>query len=158
MNTKSAVLLTLIFVCAIPVNAKDKDRDKEKDKKNQPERGMLEKMDAVPCGAKERGLTGLGSIWASAGVTHVDSDQKLCPEYLLRSDEVEYHIRPTDGKHPVVLPVGHEGVFRIKKDQMFLKFEDGDGKTRTYRVVGINPTPGSDAEAQDPSKKPVDKP
>jgi hypothetical protein len=138
MNTKSSFVLLLVILCIAPVKAGEK-------KKNQPGRGMLEKMDAVPCGAKQRGITGLGSIWASAGITRVNSDEKLCPEYLLRTDEMEYHIRPTDGKHPTVLPVGHEGEFKIKNDRMFLKVDDGDRKTRTYLVVSVNPTESTSA-------------
>jgi hypothetical protein len=117
---------------------------------------MLEKMEAVPCGAKERGLTGLGTVWASVGVTHVNSDEKLCPEYLLRTDEMEYHIRPMDAKHPTVLPIGHEGEFKIKNDRMFLKVDDGDRKTRSFRVVSENPTDAG-AQGQDVKKQP-DKP
>jgi hypothetical protein len=98
MSLKTSVILTLVLVAAAPLTVTAK-------KKDQPERAMLEKMDAVPCGAKERGLTGLGSVWASAGITHVNSDEKLCPQYLLRTDEKEYEIRPTDGKHPTLLPV-----------------------------------------------------
>ena len=76
---------------------------------------MIEKMEAVPCGAKERGLTGLGSVFASVGATRVDSDEKLCPQYMLRTDDMEYHVRPLDHKHPVILPVGKEGEFKISK-------------------------------------------
>ena len=150
MNIKTSVVLALVLVSALPLQAGDK-------KKKQPERGMLEKMEAVPCGAKEHGLTGLGSVWASAGVTHVNSDEKLCPQYLLRTDEMEYHIRPTESKHPVILPVGHEGEFKIKDDRMFLKVPDGDRKTRTYHVVAMKPT-NTDMDAQSPSSKPSDKP
>ena len=123
----AAVLLTQ----ALPAAAKNK--------KKQPNRGMLEKMEAVPCGAKERGLAGLGSIFGSVGVTHVNSDEKLCPQYLLRTDEMEYHIQPTDRKHPVILPIGKEGVFKIRKDQMLLKVPEGDHKTRSYYVVAMKP-------------------
>jgi hypothetical protein len=150
MNIKTSVVLALVLVSAVPLQAGDK-------KKKQPERGMLEKMEAVPCVAKEHGLTGLGSVWASAGVTHVNSDEKLCPQYLLRTDEMEYHIRPTESKHPVILPVGHEGEFKIKDDRMFLKVPDGDRKTRTYHVVAMKPT-NTDMDAQSPSSKPSDKP
>jgi hypothetical protein len=131
MSIKTSIIFVLVLVAAIPLSVTAK-------KKDQPERAMLEKMDAVPCGAKERGLTGLGSVWASAGITHVNSDEKLCPQYLLRTDEKEYEIRPTDGKHPALLPVGHEGEFKIKNNRMFLTVEDGgDRKTRTYEVVSI---------------------
>jgi hypothetical protein len=137
MNIKTSFFVTfvLIFALAFPPKA-----TADKHKKDPPARGMLEKMEAVPCGAKQRGITGLGSVFATAGVEHVNSNEKLCPQYLLRTDEMEYHIRPTDGKHPVVLPVGHEGVFKIKNDRMFLKVPDGDGKMRTYEVVAMQPT------------------
>jgi hypothetical protein len=150
MNARTLLLIAFVVISVPSIHANDK-------KKDQSERGMLEKMEAVPCGAKERGLTGLGSVWASAGITHVNSDEKLCPEYLLRTDDMEYHIRPTDTKHSTVLAVGHEGVFRIKDDMMFLKVEDSDKKTRTYRVVSVNPT-DSGSQAQNPPSKQPDKP
>jgi len=133
MNTKTFIVFLLIATAAAPLSAGSK-------KKNQSERGMLEKMEAVPCGAKERGVTGLGTVWASVGVTRVNSDEKLCPEYLLRTDDMEYHIRPMDTKHPTLLTIGHEGEFKIKNDRMFLKVDDGDRKTRSFRVVSENPT------------------
>jgi hypothetical protein len=133
MNLKSSVVLGLVLMTAVPLSAGGK-------KKNVPERAMLEEMEAVPCGAKEKGLTGLGTLWGSAGITHVNSDEKLCPQYLLRTDEMEYHIRPTDAKHAEVLPVGHEIEFKIKKDRMLVKTVDNKEKTRTYRVVAMKPT------------------
>jgi hypothetical protein len=150
MNTKRSLVLVLALASAVPLTAGNK--------KKQPERGMLEKMDAVTCGAKQRGLTGLGSVWASAGITRVNSDEKLCPQYLLRTDEMEYEIRPTDGKHPAVLPVGHEAEFKIKNNRMFLAIPDGgDHKTRSYEVVAMRPT-NSDNDAQNSSGKSADKP
>ena len=102
-------------------------------------RAMIEKMEAVPCGAKERGITGLGSVFASVGATRVDSDEKLCPVYLLRTDDMEYEIRPVDHRHPAVLPVGKEGEFKISKDVMEMRIPDGDRKKRRYQVVGMKP-------------------
>ncbi len=110
-----------------------------KSKKNPPQRGMLERMDAVPCGAKQKGISGVGSVFASAGLTHMNSDEKLCPEYLLRTDEMEYHIRPVDTKHAVILPIGHEGQFKIKKDLLYMSIPDEDHKARTYHVVAMKP-------------------
>jgi hypothetical protein len=151
MNTKMSALLVAVLISAIPLSAGNK--------KKQPDRGMLEKMDAVACGAKQRGLTGLGSVWASAGVTHVNSDEKLCPQYLLRTDELEYEIRPTDGKHPTVLPIGHEAEFKIKNNRMFLAIADGgDHKMRSYEVVAMRPTNSGDNDAQSSSSKAPEKP
>jgi hypothetical protein len=115
-------------------------------------------MESVPRGAKQRGLSGLGTIWASAGITHVNSDEKLCQQYLLRTDDMEYHVRPTDNKHPVVLPVGQEVEYKIKGDKMFVKVPDGDKKTRTYKVVAMNPTNPPDTSAQYTSRPSSEKP
>jgi hypothetical protein len=149
MRVKTLIIVSLLLAATVPASAGGKE-------KKPPERAMLEKMEAVPCGAKQKGLTGLGSVWASAGITHVNSDEKLCPQYLLRTDDMEYQIRPTDKKHPMVLPVGREIVFKIKKDQMFLRAADGDEKMRTYQVVGMRPT-NMDVDAQNASAK-SDKP
>ena len=145
MNMKTSIILSLVLVAAVPLSAGGK-------KKKPLERAMLEKMEAVPCGAKEKGVTGLGTVWASAGITHVNSDEKLCPQYTVVSDEMEYHIRPTDKKHPIILPVGHEIEFQIKKDHMLLRIADGDRKMRTYQVVGMKPE-NPDNGAQSSSNK-----
>lgn len=150
MSIRTA-LVVLLVAGAVPLSANP-------GKKKDLERGMLEKMEAVPCGAKERGFTGVGSIWASAGITHVNSNEQLCPQYLLRTDEMDYEIRPTDGKHPVILPIGHEGQFKIRKDVMLLKFEDGDGKTRSYKVVAENPSSNSNGNSENAAGKTPDKP
>ena len=104
-------------------------------KKAPPEHGMLVRMESMECGVHQGGLAGLGGFWASIGVTKINSEDKLCPQYLLRTDTMEYHIRPLNKKHPVVLPVGHEAVFRIHKDRMFLRVEDLDKRVREYQVV-----------------------
>jgi len=144
MNFKTALILALVLVSAVPLSADDK-------KKKPPERALLEKMEAVPCGAKEKGLTGLGTVWASAGITHVNSDEKLCPQYMVITDEMEYHIRPTDTKHPALLPIGKEIEFKIKKDEMFLRVVDGDKKMDTYHVVSMKST-NSAGDAQNSAK------
>jgi len=143
MNARAALIAGLILLGAIPANA---GGDKKK-----PERAMLEKMESVPCGAKEKGVTGLGTPWGSAGITHVNNDEKLCPQYMVITDDMEYHIRPTDTKHPVVLPVGHEIVFKIKKDRMILKVADGNQKSMTCVVVAMKPT--TELQGRDTSAK-----
>jgi hypothetical protein len=145
MNVKTALILALVLMSAVPAMADGK-------KKQQPERALLEKMEAVPCGAKEKGVTGLGTMWASAGITHVNSDEKLCPQYMVITDEMEYHIRPTDTKHPVLLPVGKEIEFKIKKDEMYLRVVDGDKKMETYHVVSMKSTTAN-ADAQNTAAK-----
>jgi hypothetical protein len=133
MSIRGTCVLLLAVVTAIPLSAHDK-------KKNGNERGILEKMDAVPCGAKETGLAGLGALWGSAGITHINSNEKLCPQYLLRTDEMDYEIRPLDLKHATILPIGKEGEFKIKKNEMILTMTEGsDLKPRDYEVVSMNP-------------------
>ena len=134
MKVKGSLILLLAVVSAMPLSAHDNKNKKEVEK------GILEKMEAVPCGAKQRGLAGLGTLWASAGITHVNSNEKLCPQYLLRTDDMDYEIRPMDLKHATILPIGQEGEFRIKKNEMILTMpEGGDRKTRSYEVVAMNP-------------------
>lgn len=148
MRFRIFFVLALVVATAVPSRA-----DKDKNKK-EPDRAMLEKMDAVPCGAKQKGLTGVGSIWASVGITHMNSDEKLCPRYLLRTDEMEYEIQPKDRKHAAILPVGQEVVFRIKNDHMIVKCPDGDKKSRDYEVVAMKPTnPEPESGAQGSSAK-----
>jgi hypothetical protein len=132
MKTPIVLAVALAILATAPVYAGGKE-------KNQQERAILEKMEAVPCGAKQRGLSGLGSFWASVGITAVNSNEKLCPQYLLRTDDMDYRIRPMNLKHPEVLPIGQEIVFKIKKDRMFLKVPDGDKKMRAYDVVAMEP-------------------
>jgi hypothetical protein len=141
MKRKTLItMLALLF--AIPAFAHDK--------KKHGDRAMIEKMEAVPCGAKERGLAGLGAVWGSVGVTHVNSDEKLCPQYLLRTDDMEYHVRPLDHKHPVILPVGQEAEFKVKKDKLDMRIPEGNDdsrKMRHYQVVAMKPIDHSETPA-----------
>jgi hypothetical protein len=130
MNRNVPLISMLALLLAVPGFAKDKKHAN---------RAMIEKMEAVPCGAKEHGLTGLGSLWGSVGVTHVNSDEKLCPQYLLRTDDMEYHVRPLDHKHPTILPIGKEGEFKVSKDKFDMRVPDGDHKMRHYQVVAMKP-------------------
>ena len=136
MNIKGTLVLLLALVWAMPLSAHGNK------KKNDMKRGVLEKMEAVPCGAKRTGLSGLGTLWGSAGITHINSNEKLCPQYLLRTDDMDYEIRPLDLKHATILPIGQEGEFKINKNEMILLI--ADQKARNYEVVSMNPaTPDS---------------
>src|SRR5215470_9610215 len=157
MNITQRIMIpVLLLAIALPCGAGEKH--KEKHKKKGAQRAMLERMEAVPCGAKQRGVTGLGSIFASVGIEAVNSEEKLCPQYLFRTDEMEYHIRPVDKKHAVILPVGHEGEFKIKKNVMYLKVPDGDKKKRAYQVVAMNPVETSEGGESQASYRAGDKP
>jgi len=156
MNRNVPLISMLALLLAVPGFAKDR--------KKHANRVMIEKMEAVPCGAKEHGLTGLGSLWGSVGIAHVNSDEKLCPQYLLRSDDMEYHVRPLDHKHPRILPIGKEGEFKVSKDKFDMRVPDGDHKMRHYQVVAMKPiehpetpTPAS-YKSDGPRRDYVDKP
>ena len=129
--TKATFVLSLALISAAPLSAHGNK------KRIGFQRGLLEKMEAVPCGAKQRGLAGLGALWGSAGITHINSNEKLCPQYLLRTDEMDYEIRPLDLKHATILPIGQEGAFKIEKNEMILSMTDQ--KPRSYEVVSMNP-------------------
>lgn len=130
---KKGFILLAAFIAIIPLSASGQ---KSKDDT----RGLVEKMEAVPCGASEKGLSGLGALWASAGITKLSTNEKLCPQYLFRTDQMDYEIRPLDLKHASILPVGKEGEFQIKKNRMLLKFADSsDHKTRAYEIVQMDP-------------------
>jgi len=131
MNVRLVVTAALVLGLVFPIGASAK-------KKKAVPRGMLESMQSVPCGAKQRGLAGVGSIYASIGITHVNSTEKLCPQYLVRTDDMDYEIRPKNMKHPEVLPVGEEVTFKINHDHMDLRVGDG-GKKMTYIVVAMQP-------------------
>lgn len=148
MKSKALLVAFFALIFTFPVFAAKKHR----------QRAMIEKMEAVPCGAKEHGLTGLGSVWASVGATHVNTDEKLCPQYLLRTDEMEYHVRPLDHKHPRLLPIGQEGEFKISKDVLEMRVPDGDHKMRRYQVVAMKPVDRSDTSEVGSNRMKYDKP
>ncbi len=133
MKIGISLIAALALVLVVPSSAAAKD------KKKHAQRGMLESMQSVPCGLKERGVSGFGSIFGSVGVQHVNSNEKLCTQYLFRTDEMEYHIRPLDTKHAALLAVGHEGEFKMKKDRMVLRVPDEDKKAREYQVISMQP-------------------
>src|SRR5260370_4166061 len=117
MNRNVPLITTLALLLALPGFAGDK--------KKHANRAMIERMEAVPCGAKEHGLTGLGTLWGSLGVTHVNSDEKLFPQYMLRTDDMEYQVRPLDHKHPVLLPGGQVAEFKLTKDKIEVRVVNG---------------------------------
>ena len=147
MNSKisASLMVALLLAAAAPLTLSGKTKERG-------ERAMVEKMEAVACGAKERGVSGFGTLWASAGITHVNSDEKLCPQYLLRTDEMEYEVRPMDGKNPVLLPVGQEAMFKIKNNRIFLSVPESDNKkaraTKAYAVVAVRQNNSEAASAK----------
>ena len=113
--------------------------------------GTLLQMDSVACGVDENSGKSLAGEVLGTDSAHKKTHELLCQEYLLQTDRVIYRIRPRDEKHPALLPVGEKAQFRMGKDRMILRVEDGDDKERDYSVVSM--TPRSEAkvsQASDP--------
>lgn len=110
------------------------------------QKGQLLSMESVSCGyAEKSGNTFKGEILGTNG-GHKNTKEVLCQEYVLRSDQVIYRIRPRDEKHPVLLPVGQTAEFRTAKDKLLLKVNELDGKERDYTVVSMTPVENLSAE------------
>jgi hypothetical protein len=103
------------------------------------ESGVLLQMDSVPCGVDENsGKSVMGEVLGTDSA-HKKQHELLCQEYLVQSEKLIYRIRPRDEKHPALLPVGEKAQFRMDKDKMILRVEDGDDKERAYTVVSMTP-------------------
>jgi hypothetical protein len=101
------------------------------------DKGMLVGMDSSSCGMAEKGSkTVAGELLGTDG-QHKMTQDVLCQEYVLQSDRIVYHIRPSDEKHPVLLPVGEAIEFRIHKDKLYLLNREGDNKEREYSVISM---------------------
>jgi tetratricopeptide (TPR) repeat protein len=151
MNQRNQTSLLVLFALSLTVVVMAPSVCCAGKKEHFTETGKVVEMQDVPCGSRQKGLGGVGSIFASVGVTDVNAKEKLCQEYVLRTADTEYRIRPLDDKHPGLLPVGAESDFRIKKDRVLLSVPEGDGKVREYKVVAMKPLAGADNEAPAPA-------
>lgn len=101
--------------------------------------GTLLRMESVPCGTTEKSAKSFAGEMLGTDSAHKNTQQLLCQEYVLQTDRIVYRIRPTDEKHPALLPVGQNAQFWMDKDKMRLRVEDMDDKERDYTVVSITP-------------------
>ena len=116
------------------------------------QKGKLLRMDSSSCGTSEKGSkTVAGEIFGTDG-QHKQTQELLCPEYILQADHVIYRIRPKDDKHPVLLPIGEIAQFRINKDKLILRVPELNDKEREYTVVSMTPREDKPAPAQSASK------
>lgn len=109
--------------------------------------GKLLQMDSVQCGVDEKDAKSFAGEMIGTDSGHKKTQELLCQEYVLQAEKVVYRIRPRDGKHPVLLPVGDQAQFRLEKDKMLLRVEDLDSKEREYIVVSMTPRGDSSADA-----------
>jgi hypothetical protein len=135
MKTKVSIVAAAVFFLATTCMARPHDY----------QRGILLQMDSSSCGMQEKdGKTVAGEIFGTDG-QHKKSVEVLCQEYILQTDRVTYRIRPTDEKHPALLPIGETAQFRIHKDKLILRVPEGDNKERSYYVVSMMPRDTSSA-------------
>lgn len=120
--------IALIAVCAL---AKDQPAR---------ERGVLAEMQSVSCGYMQKSGSTVAGVLIT-GAQHTKSRELLCQEYVLKTDRVTYRIRPLEEKHPVLLRVGDEAEFRLKKDKMLLRVPESDNKEREYAVISMTASP-----------------
>lgn len=108
--------------------------------------GKLLRMDSVPCGMDQKNGKTIAGEMLGTDSAHMKTKELLCPEYVLETDKIIYHIRPKDDKHPVLLPIGEKAQFRLDKDKLVLRVEDLDDKDRDYIVVSMTPNTSSDRD------------
>src|SRR5215468_12498358 len=141
MNAKLSALaacLLLAGVCA----AKERD-DYQK--------GTLLRMDSAACGMQEKGGKSLTGELIGTDSQSKKTKEVLCQEYILQAEHVIYRIRPTDDKHPVLLPIGETAQFRISKDKLILRVPELNDKEREYTVVSMTPLEDKPTPAQSAS-------
>ncbi len=76
------------------------------------------------------------------------SDSALCHEYVLQGDDVLFHLRAKDVKHPIFLPVGKEVGYRMQEDRFYLRLAGGDKKEHEYLVLSMEPRGKSESAVQ----------
>jgi hypothetical protein len=72
---------------------------------------------------------------------------ELCQEYILATSQVQYRIRPTDEKHPALLPIGEPAQFRVEKVKLLLRVPTLDNKEREFAIVSVKPRGDNSADA-----------
>ena len=99
--------------------------------------GQLLQMESLQCTVFENPASGADA-----------ADTTLCQEYVLQGDDVLFHLRAKDTKHPFLLPVGKEVSYRIEDSRFFLRLANGDRKEHEYQVVSMEPREKSSAGVQ----------
>jgi len=75
------------------------------------------------------------------------TDAVTCQEYVLRGEDVLFHLRAKDLKHPILLPIGKEVTYRTEEDRFFVKL-NGDRREHEYQVVSMEQREKADATVQ----------
>jgi hypothetical protein len=116
------------------------------------QKGTLLRMDSSSCGTQEKGSKSVAGEILGTDSQNKKTKELLCQEYVLQTDHVIYRIRPTDEKHPVLLPIGETAQFRISKDKLILRVPELNDKEREYVVVSMTPRQDKETPTQSASK------
>jgi hypothetical protein len=82
------------------------------------------------------------TVFENLKASDKEPDSALCQEYVLKGEDVLFHLRAKDTKHPLLLPVGKDMEYRIEEDRFFLRLEageKGDKKDHEYAVLSMEP-------------------
>jgi hypothetical protein len=90
--------------------------------------GQLLQMESLQC-----------TVFENASHEADATDKTLCQEYVLQGDDVLFHLRAKDAKHPVMLPVGKGVDYRIEEDRFYLHLTASDRKEHEYVVLSMEP-------------------
>lgn len=116
------------------------------------QKGTLLRMDSSSCGLQEKSGKTIAGELIGTDNQNKKTRELLCQEYILQGEHVTYRIRPTDDKHPALLPIGEAAEFRIHKDKLLMRVLEGDGKEREYTVVSMTPREDKPTPTQSASK------
>lgn len=105
--------------------------------------GKLVRMESVKCGTDAKDAKSFAGEMLGTDSQNMKTKELLCQQYVVESDSVVYTIRPKDDKHPALLPIGERAQFRLDKDKILLRVEDGDDKEREYLVTSMVPNDNS---------------
>jgi len=125
---KRALIVVVMFTAVL--QAKNASRNRL---------GVLLRMESVPCSAVEASALSKALLGSPVPAQAPMQDDRLCQEYVLRSEGLYYRIRSRDRKHPVLLPIGEQAQFRLHRDRMLLQVEDFDSKAYEFTVLAIVP-------------------
>src|SRR6476659_5988612 len=88
--------------------------------------GQLLQMESLQC-----------TVFENASHETDAADTTLFQEYVLQGDNVLFHLRAKDAKHPVLLPVGKDVDYRVEEDRAYLHLTSNDKKEHQYLVVSM---------------------
>jgi len=102
--------------------------------------GQLLQMESLQC-----------TVFENPNSNPQAADTVTCQEYVLRGDDVLFHLRAKDLKHPILLPIGKDVTYRTEEDRFFVKLI-GDRREHEYQVVSMEQRDKADTPVQSAMK------